>query len=81
MWIDLLDPVQEELFSKNPLELRKQAEAIQNSKTWIVIDEIQKIPKLLDLVHQLIESRALNFAMTGSSAEKAQKRRRKLAGW
>ncbi len=37
---------------------------------WVIIDEIQKIPKLLDLVHQQIESSRLKFALSGSSARK-----------
>ena len=37
---------------------------------WIIIDEIQKAPKLLDEVHRLIESRQLKFILTGSSARK-----------
>ena len=40
---------------------------------WIVIDEIQKNPRLLDTVHRIIESREFtspNFALTGSSARK-----------
>lgn len=37
---------------------------------WVVIDEIQRIPELLNEVHRLIESRDIHFAMTGSSARK-----------
>lgn len=37
---------------------------------WIIIDEIQKAPKLLDEVHRLIEHRHLKFILTGSSARK-----------
>ncbi len=37
---------------------------------WIIIDEIQKAPKLLDEVHRLIETRQLKFILTGSSARK-----------
>jgi predicted AAA+ superfamily ATPase len=37
---------------------------------WVVIDEIQKIPQLLDEVHRLIERKRLRFALTGSSARK-----------
>jgi predicted AAA+ superfamily ATPase len=36
----------------------------------IVIDEIQKVPVLLDEVHWLIEHRSLTFLLTGSSARK-----------
>jgi len=35
---------------------------------WIVIDEVQRVPELLNEVHDLIESRGLRFALTGSSA-------------
>ena len=37
---------------------------------WVVIDEVQKIPGLLDEVHRLIENRKLHFVLTGSSARK-----------
>jgi len=39
----------------------------------IVIDEIQKVPALLDEVHWLIENRALTFLLTGSSARKLRR--------
>ena len=39
-----------------------------NYKGWVVIDEIQRLPDLLNEVHRLIESRGLRFVMTGSSA-------------
>lgn len=37
-------------------------------KNWVIIDEVQKIPDLLNEVHRLIESRRLSFILTGSSA-------------
>jgi hypothetical protein len=41
---------------------------------WVlVIDEIQKVPKLLDVVHYEIEKRKIIFALTGSSARKLKK--------
>lgn len=40
---------------------------------WVFIDEIQKIPALLDEVHALYEERNLNFALTGSSARKLRR--------
>ena len=40
---------------------------------WIVIDEVQKLPGLLDEVHRLIESRGLRFLLTGSSARKLKR--------
>lgn len=41
---------------------------------WVLIDEIQKVPALLDEVHRLIERRRLRFGMTGSSARKLRRR-------
>ena len=45
----------------------------QGHKDWVVVDEIQRVPELLNEVHRLIESRKLRFALTGSSARKDRK--------
>lgn len=37
---------------------------------WVVVDEVQRIPALLNEVHRLIEERSLRFALLGSSARK-----------
>ncbi len=41
--------------------------------TWVVLDEIQKIPALLDEVHRLMEDRRWRFALCGSSARKLRR--------
>ncbi len=41
---------------------------------WVVVDEIQKVPKLLNLVHHLIETKKLKFALTGSSARRLKQK-------
>jgi len=41
--------------------------------TWIILDEIQKIPTLLDEVHRLMESKRWRFALCGSSARKLRR--------
>jgi len=43
-------------------------------KGWVVVDEIQRVPELLNEVHRLIESRRLRFVLTGSSARKLRRR-------
>lgn len=43
------------------------------SGTWIWIDEVQKVPALLDEVHRLIEARRWKFALSGSSARKLKR--------
>ncbi len=47
---------------------------------WVIIDEIQKAPELLDEVHRLIESRKLRFILTGSSARKLKQQGVNLLG-
>jgi len=45
-----------------------------NFKDWIIIDEVQKIPELLDEVHRLIEDKKHKFILTGSSARKLRRK-------
>jgi len=69
---DLLRPDDEERLSRNPLSLVDEINAHANLE-WVLIDEIQKIPKLLDVVHFVLETdktRHIKFALTGSSARK-----------
>jgi len=41
---------------------------------WIILDEVQKVPELLDTVHYLIEEKKLKFILTGSSARKLKRK-------
>lgn len=68
--IDLLDVNQEEAFAKNPLLLKEIVLGLPKTTTHVLIDEVQKLPVLLDVVHSLIESTDKIFVMTGSSAKK-----------
>lgn len=40
---------------------------------WVIVDEVQKVPALLNEVHRLIEQRHLRFVLTGSSARRLRK--------
>lgn len=42
-------------------------------RSYVVIDEVQKIPEILDEVHRLIENRQFQFLLSGSSARKLKK--------
>lgn len=55
-------------------------ERYQNHKGFIVIDEVQKAPQLLDEVHWLIENKKLSFLLTGSSARKLRRGHANLLG-
>jgi predicted AAA+ superfamily ATPase len=60
-WFDLLDSKIEEQFSRDPSELYAIVKALPNEITHVIIDEIQKVPKLLDEVHRLIEEKKNNL--------------------
>jgi len=55
-------------------------EAIPDNKKIVVIDEIQKIPSLLDVIHYLIEEKGTRFVLTGSSARKLRRTHVNLLG-
>lgn len=63
---------EEAIFQTDPTELVKRCGNLP-AGSWIVIDEVQKAPKLLDLVQKLIEEQKLNFALSGSSARKLKR--------
>ncbi|HIJ55093.1 MAG TPA: ATP-binding protein [Deltaproteobacteria bacterium] len=70
--LDLLDASLFLELSRDPHRL----EALVGSEpegNWVVLDEIQKIPALLDEVHRLMESRRWRFALCGSSARKLRR--------
>lgn len=72
-WIDLLDRKLEDHYARDPGALYDETRLRSKTTDWIVIDEIQKVPRLLDTVHRILESREFsppNFALTGSSARK-----------
>ena len=69
--IDLLDSSYFLRLSRAPYELESIIAA--DPKEIVVIDEIQRIPELLNEVHRLIESQNLTFLLTGSSARKLRR--------
>jgi len=70
LYINLLVSGEESRFTRNPDELSSIVKALPDETTHIIIDEIQKIPRLLDIVHDLIETTSKKFVLTGSSARK-----------
>lgn len=70
LWLDLLDSKVEDRFTQNESELYAIVKALPPEIRYVIIDEIQKIPRLLDEVHRLIEETDKIFILTGSSARK-----------
>ena len=68
--------------SKNPALLREQLSAQNDDalKHPVILDEVQKIPQVLDEVHWLIENKGLRFILCGSSARKLKRGQANLLG-
>lgn len=67
---DLLDADTYLTLSRRPKQL---SEELGEKDRMVVLDEIQKLPGLLDEVHRLIEQRGIRFVLTGSSARKLRR--------
>jgi predicted AAA+ superfamily ATPase len=80
IWIDLLKP---EVFRNYLARPERLEEVVKGNpqQTTVVIDEIQKAPDLLSVVHSLIEEKGkIKFILTGSSARKLKKTSANLLG-
>jgi predicted AAA+ superfamily ATPase len=73
LYLDLLNLDLEDQFLRAPQELKQIVEALPDTITHVIVDEIQKTPKLLDVVHQLIEQKKKIFVLSGSSARKLKR--------
>jgi uncharacterized protein len=73
LWVDLLAPEVLRQYVARPERLREVV-AGNPGRDVVVLDEVQKAPVLLDVVHDLIERRAgPRFVLTGSSARKLRR--------
>lgn len=71
--VDLLKPEEYRLLSARPERLRERVLGVPPGSD-VVIDEVQRVPELLNVVHALIESgRGHRFVLTGSSARKLRR--------
>jgi uncharacterized protein len=84
MVYDLLLSPQYRRLIADPSILRQECEAKglngDNQKYPIIIDEVQKVPQLLDEIHWLIENRRLRFILCGSSPKKLKRSHGNLLG-
>lgn len=76
---DLLMSNQYGRLVRRPQLLREELEHLDEN-TLVVVDEIQKIPQLLDEVHWLIVNRGIRFILCGSSARKLKRLGTNLLG-
>ena len=78
LWVDLLESKLHYELSQDPERLLEMWAV--NKPEWVVIDEVQKIPALLDSVHKGIEEYKIKCALSGSSARKLKKGAANLLG-
>lgn len=71
VYLDLLNAQTYNRMLADPSRLEEMIPA--NYPDFVIIDEIQRVPKLLNEVHRLIESKKYKFIMTGSSARKLRR--------
>lgn len=72
IYYDLLIDTVRKAFKRNPDSFR-QALIDKPAGTLVIVDEIQKVPELLDGVHWLMVNRGLHFILSGSSARKLKR--------
>ncbi len=70
IWYNLLLPKEEERLIRDPSILLREVTALPAHITHIVIDEVQKVPAILNIVHHLIETTPKRFLLTGFSSRK-----------
>ncbi len=84
MVIDLLESQTRIRLLQHPEDLEslidEQVQPRKQKTNAVVIDEIQKVPELLDEVHRLIEKNQTRFLLTGSSARKLKRSAANLLG-
>ncbi|MBI2898839.1 MAG: ATP-binding protein [Planctomycetes bacterium] len=73
-WYDLLDDREVSRLARDPDLLRAEIEA-PGGKPWVVIDEVQRLPRLLDVVQGVLTRRPgrCRFALSGSSAHRLKR--------
>ena len=70
--VNLLDEATYQRFLAAPERFRDEIRPLPSGQ-WVVIDEVQRLPNLLNEVHRAIEEQGLRFVLSGSSARKLQR--------
>src|SRR5438046_2620588 len=81
LFLDLLDAQTFRSLAASPALIGDRARTLKGRRRVVIVDEIQKLPELLDEIHRLMElDKTLRFILTGSSARKLRTRGRNLLG-
>lgn len=79
LYVDLLDPERELDLKRTPRHFWEEITALEKN-SLVIVDEIQRIPPLLDYVQKGIEEIGLRFILSGSSARKLRRGGANLLG-
>ncbi len=75
--LSFVQPEVRQRYEKSPSLLTGEVEALKpprpTARPLVFLDEVQKVPKILDVVQDLIDRRKANFILTGSSARKLRR--------
>jgi predicted AAA+ superfamily ATPase len=70
--VDLLSEETYQRLLANPGQFANELRAVP-SDLWVIVDEVQRLPNLLNEVHRFMEEKRLNFVLCGSSARKLKR--------
>jgi predicted AAA+ superfamily ATPase len=77
LFVSFIQPDIRQRYEKSPSLLKGEIEAIAHDisgkRPLIILDEVQKVPDILDVVQDLIDNGKANFILTGSSARKLRR--------
>lgn len=75
--VSFVQPDTRQYYEKSPHLLKGEVESLASAKAGkrplVILDEVQKVPVILDVVQDLIDRRKANFILTGSSARKLRR--------
>jgi uncharacterized protein len=71
--IELISPRERQRFERDPSLLSDTVLALGSKRPLVIIDEIQKVPPLMDVAQELIDKQRAQFILTGSSARKLRR--------
>jgi predicted AAA+ superfamily ATPase len=73
----VIDLLSEETFQRlltNPGQFADELRAVSTGR-WVIVDEVQRLPNLLNEVHRFMEEKRMKFVLCGSSARKLKRAR------
>jgi len=70
--INLLDESLYQLYLSKPQAFAEDISGVKSGE-WVIVDEVQRLPQILNEVHRFIEEKKIKFALLGSSARKLRR--------